>query len=191
VKKEPNREAWLREAYALIRKELLPEAPETVAVTWGFPSKNATSRRKRTVGQCFGGNSVRGKIEGGRAILVSPVIEKPLEVLDTLLHEMIHAALPPDVGHRAPFSQLCKRVGLVKPWTATTPSKELKEKLEGYLKKLDPWPVGHLFVVPKEKGRQMKAECECGRILRCARKTFEAGPILCGMCEGEFEMEGG
>jgi hypothetical protein len=189
VKKEPNREAWLREAYALIRKELLPEAPAFVAVTWGFPSHRATSRRKRTIGQCWSGSAVKGGIEGGRVILVSPVIDAPLEVLDTLLHEMIHAALPADAGHRAPFSRICRRIGLVKPWTATTPSPELKTKLEGYLKKLGPWPGGHLIVKPKEKGRQMKAECGCGRILRCAKKTFEAGPILCGMCDGEFEME--
>lgn len=189
MSKAPNREAWLRVAYEVLRRELLPEAPKSVAVTWGFPSRNATSRRKRTIGQCFGGNAVRGEIEGGRAILVSPVIQGPLEIMATLLHEMIHAALPVDVGHRAPFSRLCKRVGLVKPWTATTPSPELKAKLESYIKKLEPWPMGHLHIVPREKGRQMKAECKCGRILRCARKTFEAGAILCGICETEFRME--
>lgn len=189
MKGNPNRETWLREAYALIRSELLPEAPETVAVTWGFPSKGATARRKRTIGQCFGGPSVKGKVEGGRVILVSPVIDDALVVLDTLLHEMIHAALPHGVGHRAPFSRICKRVGLVKPWTQTTPSKELKEKLEGYLSKLGPWPGGHLIVIPKEKGRQLKAECNCGRILRVAGKTFEAGPIICGLCHKNFEME--
>lgn len=187
--KELNRETWLRAAYGIFRSELLPEAPEMVAVSWGFPSKGATSRRKRTIGQCFTGTSVQGKVEGGSVILVSPVIDSALVVLDTLLHEMIHASLPPGTGHRAPFSRICKRVGLLKPWTQTTASPELKAKLEGYLSKLGPWPKGHLVVVPKEKGRQKKAECDCGRILRMAGKTFEQGPIICGLCKKPFEME--
>lgn len=183
-----NREAWLRDAYALLRRELLPEAPETVAVTWGFPSKGATSR-KRTIGQCFMGKSVQGDVEGGRVILVSPTLSDPAQIIDVLLHEMVHAALPVGTGHRKAFSQLAKRVGLEKPWTATTASKELKAKIDGWLKsELRPWPGGHLVVVPKEKGRQLKASCECGRILRMAKATFEAGPLLCGNCDSAFEM---
>jgi hypothetical protein len=184
-----NRETWLREAYAVLRKELCPEAPETVAIAWSFPSSKAASRTRPTIGQCWQGGGIRGKIEGGKAILISPALHKPMDIMHVLLHEMLHAALAAGVGHGAKFSQLCKRVGLVKPWTATTPGPELTAKLEAILKKLPEWPEGSLVIRPKETGRQLKGECDCGRILRGSRKLFNDGPVICGLCKAEFEME--
>lgn len=187
--KGPNREAWLRSAYAMLRKELLPEAPEAVAVTWGFPSRGATSRRKRRIGECWGRSGIKGKVEGDHVILVSPTITEPAEIVDTLLHEMVHASLPEGTGHRKGFSQLAARVGLVKPWTATTASPELKVKIGAILAKLGPWPGGALVARPKEKSRQLKAVCKCGRILRLSAKVAAEGEVICGLCATEFKLE--
>jgi len=184
-----NRETWLRAAYAILRKELLPEAPENVAISWSFPSKGATSQKKRRIGECWSKNGIGGKVEGDKVILVSPTIQKELALLDTLLHEAVHAALPATVGHRAAFSQLAKRVGLMKPWTATRPSPELIVKLENIIERLPKWPGGHLVPTTSQVSRQLKAECGCGRILRMSKKVAEGGPVICGLCDGVFELE--
>lgn len=185
-----NREAWLRAGYALLRRDLLPEAPANIAISWSFPSRGGASRRRRTIGECHYQGHIGGKIEGGRVVLVSPTITDELTLLDTLLHEMCHAALPAGVGHRKQFSQLAKRVGLIKPWVATTRSPALETRLQGYLKSdLPAWPGGHLIVTPKEAGRQLKATCDCGRILRLSAKVAAVGEIHCGLCDSEFTLD--
>lgn len=184
-----NREAWLRAAYALIRKELLPKAPAQVAISWSFPSKGGTKASRRTIGEChYKGGSAVG-VEGDRVILISPTLQQPFALIEVLVHEMVHAALPMGAGHRAPFSRLAKSIGLLKPWTATTAGPELKHTIEGWLKRLPAWPGGHLLIVSTQKNRQLKAICECNRILRGSLKTFGEGPIICGLCESPFEIE--
>lgn len=185
-----NREAWLRAAYALLRRKLLKEAPEQVALSWSFPAKGGTSANRRRIGEChYKGGSADGAIEGGRVILISPMLREPLELVETLLHEMVHAALPMGCGHRKQFSRLAARVGLLKPWTATKASPELAKRIQTkFLPALPVWPGGHLIIQATQKNRQLKGECECGRILRGSAKLFEAGPIICGLCEGPFEL---
>jgi len=187
-----NREAWLRAAYALLRKELLPEAPEQVAVSWGFPSKGGTRRSKRRIGECHYKPGIGEPVEGDHVLIVSPTLSKPTALLETLLHEAVHTVAGPEAGHRAKFSRLAKRVGLKKPWTATTATPELLARFEGWLKsKLPAWPGGFLMVFPKEKTRQLKAVCECDppRILRASKTVLEGGPIICGICEAEFNLD--
>jgi hypothetical protein len=183
-----NREAWLRAAYALVRKELIPTAPATVAISWSFPSKGGTKASRRTIGECHykGGSAV--EVEGGRVILISPTLQEPFALIEVLVHEMVHAALPMGCGHRAKFSRLAKSIGLLKPWTATTAGPELTKKIKGWLKRLPKWPGGHLVIQHTQKNRQLKATCECepARIIRGSSKLFEAGEIFCGICDGEF-----
>lgn len=191
TKLKVNREAWLRAAYDLVRRELLPKAPAAVAISWSFPSKGGTSASRRRIGECHykGGSAV--EVEGDRVILVSPTLQEPVEIVETMVHEMVHAALPMGSGHRAPFSQLAKSIGLVKPWTATSAGPELKAKIEGWLKKLPAWPGGYLKIVTQQKNRQLKALCACEapRILRGSQKMFDEGPILCGVCNERFELD--
>jgi len=188
-----NREAWLRAAYALVRKELLKEAPEHVAISWSFPSRGGSSPQKRRIGECHykeGGHI--GKVEGGRIILVSPTLQKPEQMLETIVHEAVHTVSGPEGGHRAAFSQLAKRVGLVKPWTATSASPELLERFRRWIRKdLPAWPGGYIMPVHKQKNRQLKATCACepARIIRGSAKLFEQGEIYCGLCDSEFTQD--
>jgi hypothetical protein len=190
--KKLNREAWLRAAYALLRSKLLKEAPEHVAVSWSFPAKGGTSATRRRIGEChYKGGSAEGKVEGDRVILISPVLRTEFDLIETLLHEMVHAALPVGCGHRKQFSRLAARVGLEKPWTATVASEALAKRIkEEFLPKLPTWPGGFLQIHATQKNRQLKAMCSCGRILRGSLKTFGEGPILCGLCESPFELDG-
>lgn len=186
-----NREAWLRSAYGLLRKKLLAEAPESVALSWSFPAKGGTSATRRRIGEChYKGASADGQVEGDRVLLISPMLRTPYDLVETLLHEMVHAALPMGTGHRKQFSRLAARTGLVKPWTATKASPELAKRItDEFLRELPEWPGGWLQIVPTQKNRQLKAVCDCGRILRGSLKTFGEGPIICGLCEAPFEIE--
>lgn len=190
-----NREAWLRAAYALLRKKLLPRAPERVAISWSFPSKGGTNSSRRRIGECqykSKGGSAVGRVEGGRVVLISPTLRKPYDLLECLVHEMVHTALPVGTGHRVKFSQLAASIGLRKPWVTTTAGPELAKKLRGFLKRLLKWPGGFLHIVTTQKNRQLKAVCSCEtpRILRASRATFEQGRIICGVCDEEFVLKG-
>jgi hypothetical protein len=186
-----NREAWLRSAYALLRRKLIRECPEHVAVSWSFPAKGGTGATKRRIGEChYKGASAGGAVEGDRVVLISPTLREPFQLVETLLHEMVHVALPMGCGHRKQFSRLAARVGLVKPWTATVASKELADRIrKEFLPALPVWPGGYLQIETTQKNRQLKATCDCDRIIRGSAKLFEQGPIVCGLCEGPFELE--
>jgi hypothetical protein len=185
-----NRETWLRAAYALLRRKLLPECPEHVAISWSFPSKGGTSAARRTIGEChYKGASAGGAIEGDRVVLISPMLREPAVIVETILHEMVHVALPMGTGHRKQFSRLAARVGLLKPWTATKASPELAKRIaKEFLPALPAWPGGFLQIQTTQKNRQLKATCECDRIIRGSATLFAAGPIVCGLCEGPFEL---
>ncbi len=185
-----NRETWLRAAYALLRRKLIKECPEHVAISWSFPAKGGTSSSRRRIGEChYKGGSAAGAVEGDRVVLISPTLREPYQLVETLLHEMVHVALPMGCGHRKQFSRLAARVGLVKPWTATVASPELAERIrKEFLPKLPTWPGGYLEIHSTQKNRQLKAVCECGRIIRGSLKLFQSGPISCGLCNTTFQI---
>jgi hypothetical protein len=55
---------------------------------------------------------------------------------------------------------LCKAIGLVKPWTATTPGPELAATLARYALQLGPYPHACLNDVRKRQStRMLKATC--------------------------------
>jgi hypothetical protein len=35
----------------------------------------------------------------------------------------------------------------------------------------------------------VSAECDCGRKIRLSLAVYEAGPILCGLCDGRFRSD--
>src|SRR5215469_11576554 len=93
-------------------------------------------------------------------MFISPEVDDPTAILPTLIHEMVHAIVGTEAGHKGEFVKLCKRVGLMKPWTATTPGPELVEKLAIYAYQLGPYPHAQL-VAPRKKqaSRHLKAIC--------------------------------
>jgi hypothetical protein len=73
---------------------------------------------------------------------------------------MIHAIVGCDKGHKGEFVALCKAIGLVKPWTATTPGPELAATLAIYALQLGPYPHARLNEVRKRQTtRMLKATC--------------------------------
>jgi len=186
-----ERIAWLEQAYALLRAELLPEAPERVTITFGFPSKGARPSRNQRIGEYA--HFLKDCDAGPGLLTLHPTIfREPARVLDVLLHEMIHAACPND-GHRGKFPKLAKRVGLTGKMTATVAGPELKATLEGFLAdRLPPMPNGHGDLTSnrkKQSTRYRKYVCPaCGQIIRAATDCLNA---VCDDCDAHYIMEGG
>lgn len=188
---DKNRENWLRLAYGRLRDLLLPEAPETITIAWSLPSRGGTGRsRRRVIGQCWGGESVRD-LDGNLLILISPTIVEGVQILGTLLHEMIHCVVGIESGHRRPFSRLAAHVGFKRPWTQTPMGPELQVRIEALVAEMPPWPGGFLLPQPLAKNRQLKAVCGCDppRILRVSKRCHEQGRIACGNCRGPFALQ--
>jgi len=186
-----ERIAWLEKAYALLREELLPEAPERVTITFGFPSKGARPSRNQRIGEYA--HFLKDCEAGPGLLTLHPTIfSDPSRVLDVLLHEMIHAARPND-GHRGQFPKLAKRVGLSGKMTATAAGPDLKARLEGFLAdRLPAMPNGHGDLSADHKRqstRLRKYVCPaCGQIVRAATDCLNA---VCGDCDAHFIMDSG
>jgi hypothetical protein len=92
---------WLEQAYRLLREELLPEAPERISITFGFPSTGARKSKNQRLGE-YAHQFLQGypdyPINGGFISLHPTIFNNPSRVLDVLLHEMIHATCRSSTG---------------------------------------------------------------------------------------------
>ena len=182
---------WAERAYGLLRQELLPEAPELVAINIGFPRSKGKRGGSHAIGQCFYGFSSQA---GEKALLTlhPSLLHKDTPVtrlLDVLLHEAIHAALGPGKAHGAAFRAKMREVGLEGKATETVASAQLNLRLNKMIETLGPLPTACVEtdtpVERKQTTRMRKYECSCGQIIRAATDTLQA---KCMKCEGEFSL---
>lgn len=184
----PTREAWMLAAVEAMRPEFVElgvELPQ-VRISVGWPG--GRGNKQNVVGQCWMPEAVSDKLP---AIFVSPVQDKPLDVLETVRHELVHAA--GHRGHRGGFRKLAKSLGFIDPMKSSPAGPELKEQLAVLAESLGPWPHakvnpggGLLGIGPSRPAvqatRMLKVECpDCGCVLRMTRKWLdEAGVPTCG-----------
>jgi hypothetical protein len=167
--------------------------PCRFSVSW--PTRGAL--KGSVLGQCW--KAVETE-DGVAQIIVTPLLVKPVEVLDTLVHESIHAVLP-EAKHGKAFAKMSEVVGLIGPPKSNTASPELRLRLEEIAERLGPYP--HAAPVPSQKTkgqttRMLKIVCpkqkdlhEGGEayILRASRKIIELGLGTCGVCGETLEVE--
>lgn len=174
-----TREAWLVAAcpsLGEIIREAGAECPP-VAVSIGFPrGRGGASTR---IGQCWAGHLAA---DGQPAIFVSPILDDPVRILDVLLHELIHAAVGLEHGHRGHFAAVAKACGLVGKPSATTAGEGLKLRLNTIADALGPLPHAALTVedTVRPGSRLRLYECECGVKVRVASDAFDATCNHCG-----------
>ena len=88
VDDEPTREAWLLSAIDRVARSLFPAFKQPKwRVTCGWPK--GVRGGKHAIGQCWDRTSSN---DGTYEIFISPELNRPLEILHTLAHEMIHYA---------------------------------------------------------------------------------------------------
>lgn len=179
-----TRESWLVAAIAPLRKLLLkagaPVFPEPL-VSVGLPSKRALSHKTQRVGECWHERHANGR----STIFVSPVLADPKEILAVLLHELIHAAVGIDAGHRETFATIAVDLGFQRPLSATNVGPRLKPVLDALAKKLGTFPHDPLkdFVNPIKKAatRLRLYMCnKCQQKIRAGSDTLQVMHIHCG-----------
>ena len=161
--------------------------PARVRYTCGWPSKGAGSRRK-ALGQCFDPSASK---DNHFEISISPAVDDPMDVAHVLAHELCHACVGLDAGHKGAFRKLALAIGLEGKMTATTPSESFKQFAQPILDRLGPYPHAELDYssVKKQTTRMIKVECwYCrdasehgkGYTVRVSAKWLEAGgPPIC------------
>ena len=182
-----TREEWLGAA-AMAMRPLFDEQGAAdypkFRVSCGWPKGG----RGKTIGQAWHPESSG---DATAELFISPSLEKLTHhgVVDTLLHELIHAVVGNEAGHKGPFRKLAKSFGLSGKMTATFAEGELENRLLELTSQLGPYPHAELskLSVTKQGTRMRKVQCSnCDCILRMTAKWLEeAGVPTCG-CGGEM-----
>ncbi len=139
-----------------------------------------------------GGGSARARIgecwdpvasaDGTTEMIVSPVQDDVMGVVETVAHEMCHMYLGCAVGHRAPFKRLIIAIGNEyhgKGYTSV--GERFAATVQPILAKLGPYPHAKINLRNKKKQttRMIKAECDtCGFVFRTTGKWLEQAPEL-------------
>jgi hypothetical protein len=191
-----QREAWLNAVLRRIAPVLSHHGYPlsfNVRVTCGFPSvRSLNGQRNQRIGECWSNECSK---DNHYEIMISPVLDDPMRVAGVLAHEMIHAAVGLEHGHKGPFVKLAKLIGLEGKMTATTEGEAFKQLLAPILEEIGPYPHGALNAAkrssgPKKQGtRLVKAQCpECGYVVRTTMKWIdEAGNPHCPL-HGPMEL---
>ena len=177
-----NREAWLTQAIKPLAKMIdatgIAKVPTDVQVSVGWPGGRSMHK---TIGQCWKTTAGKGK----NHIFISPLLNDPHAVLETLLHELVHAADDCENKHAGPFVKMIRAVGLEGKPTATHAGPDLAIKLAAIADKLGDY--AHTGMTPSQVAkpqttRMMKVECpSCGCICRMTAKWLdEVGEPTCG-----------
>jgi hypothetical protein len=182
------REAWLQDAASFLVDHMVKQGlPATAArVSCGWPSRGGLSARMAVIGQCFSPTICR---DGVPQIFISPRLDESIEVLGTLLHELVHASVGTDKKHGKVFSQAARKVGLAGPPTATTVGDGLRPLLQSYVDRAGLYP--HAAIVPhqkEKKGSRLRLyECSCEPVVkvRVASDRFQA---RCEVCDELFTL---
>ena len=175
-----HREAWLHDVTRSLdgwfRTAGYP-LPVDLRISCGFPSKRALSANNRRIGECW---SPICSADKSVEIMISPVLSDPIRVAGVLAHELIHAAVGVEVGHKGPFRKLAKKIGLEGQMTATTEGEAFKRLIAPILEGVGPYPHAALDARgrssgPKKQGtRLVKASCgECGYTVRITRTWID------------------
>ncbi|MET8382508.1 transcription elongation protein SprT [Streptosporangium canum] len=176
-----TREEWLQRAVEIYRPwflDLGKPLPEVVRVSIGFTSGGMRSKARA---ECW--NSV-SSTDGTNEIFISPTQDDPVQIVATLLHELIHAADDCKSGHKGEFMKMAKALGFLAKFTdSANRTEELNETLSQILKTLGPMPHSPLVALvaegagkKKQTTRMLKLvayDCPCEYSVRTTRQKLE------------------
>lgn len=185
-----TREEWLQGATEAMRAKFAWSIPNKVQLSVGWPK--GSRGKGHAIGQCW---ATTAASDGLHHIFISPVLESvcdPMGVLPTLVHELVHAAVGVEHGHKKEFKRLALHVGLEGKMTSTHAGSTLLAYLEEVALQLGPYPHGALSMHARKKQgtRLIKAIAPCcGYTVRVTQKWVDVGLPTC-VCGDTFEVEG-
>ena len=140
---QSTREAWLIRAIEAMRprfEEVGMPLPEKIHVSVGF-GFGSRAESKHILGQTW---ARAASADGVNHVFISPELGDTLNVLETLVHELIHVADDCQNGHKGAFAEAATRLGLEGPMTATKASITLAAELLTLAEALGEYPHGAL-----------------------------------------------
>jgi hypothetical protein len=191
-----TREEWLQqlvEALHPLFDDVGEQIPSNVRIACGWPSRGGTARVKRVVGQCWPELS---SADGSMEIFISPWLADPVDVAGVVVHELVHAVLRCEYGHRGPFKRIAVGLGLEGKMPATTVGPQLSGRLSDAILEIGPYPhaqletqmhtVQRIPLIPgegmkKQSTRLMRLECpnqDCKFVIWTTRKWIYRYPVL-------------
>jgi hypothetical protein len=174
-----TRESWLLAAVDLLRPLFLARKhviPAGVMVSCGFASMGTRSHH---VGQCW---STSSSTNGLNQIFISPALHDPVEVLDTLAHELVHAVDDCRNRHGKEFKAVALSLGMKGPMRSSGAGPELRAKLGEIAAVLGPYPHGKLNVAHRKprSRKPARAQCDaCGFQVPMYRRFLAYGAPIC------------
>jgi hypothetical protein len=185
-----TREDWLLAAVEKIRPIFdlkRHQIPLDCQVSCGFAS---TGTRSHHIGQCWSKSSTNNETN---QIFISPTLGEPVEVLDTLVHELVHAVDDCQHKHGKEFKKIALSLGMVGPMRSAEAGPELKAKLVEIAKILGPYPHGKLKVTHHKviSRSRPRAKCpDCGFQVPMLKRFLAYGAPICPKDKVEMEQVG-
>jgi hypothetical protein len=195
---EHYREEWLGAVTDRLRPEFARHGhaiPDKLRIACGWP----VGTRGKVLGECWTANA---SADGTTEIFISPQLADGLFVAGVLTHELVHAAVGVEEGHKGAFKRLAVQLGLEGPMRSTRPGEALRKRLNALIAQVGPYPHASLGgdilfanILPgeplpppppsgpwrKKAGtRLLKAECPtCGYTIRITRRWICVGLPVC------------
>ena len=134
-----TREQWLIAGAELMSSwfsEVDAPEPKKLQFAVGFPKYC----KPNAIGQCW--DKIASEDKEHHNIFVSPVLADPVEVLGVVLHEQVHASVGVEHGHKKPFKDVVKKLGLAGKATATFVELDspLHKRMLELVEKIGPYP---------------------------------------------------
>lgn len=198
-----HRETWLHHSADAMRERVLDAVMDATG-DWQDAADHAPSRwacafppgtRPKppgvggsvTIGLCIFGESVR---DGATELMVSPLLDDPVQVLATQAHELLHHYMGHKAGHGPVFAAAAKALGLAGKPTATYAGPEFVDFAHDILHTVGHYPHASVNLMgrPKQGTRQILVKCpqdpRCIDMpIRITRKWLDEGMApLCPCC---------
>lgn len=178
-----TREAWLLFAVDHLAK-LFSEKGYSVPRVRVACAVPATSRRGSAVGQCWPTSRSDDLVN---EIYVSPVYSEPIDVLDTLTHELVHAVDDCKHRHGPEFKKIALAIGLQGKMREASAGPALRGRLQSLavllVEELGPYPHAKLAVggaLFTQSRRPPRAECpRCKYKVSMLKPYLKHGPPIC------------
>ena len=189
-----TREAWLNAAVTKLKEGIFGEKYPVPAVRVSVGWPGGRGPKANTIGQCWPGDAASDKVG---QIFISPVLADPVAVLETLVHEMVHAInhANGETGHRGPFKSIATEVGLEGKMTSTHAGSALSAELEEIGEELGEYPHAAISIADKpkvQKTYQLKAVCVYDdeyKVRMTQKMADDWGMPLCPCHEESMQFE--
>lgn len=175
-----ERQMWLEKAVVGFRGHFLDcgwTIPNNVRVSVGIPK--GMHGQKKAIGQCWSDKVVS---DGHYEIFSSPEQGHEVDHLETIAHELIHATVGTEQGHKGLFKVCAIDVGFKGPMTSTHSDDKMKDAIRRIMNSIGYYPAGRLDISQRKKKATYLIKCECpacGYTVRTTAKWLAEGDPIC------------